>query len=385
MATFSSIFRKFKAAEPERKVITFASLNKKLNLVQEASNVPIERSRVSTAVRDPHSSTKKVIKKVGAKSSPLSDNEKSLINCYLGNAIRISTKKTYYPYYKKFIEFCEERNFVLNSAESISLFLISLAETSNSKSGALIAKSAIKFHLKLENPSKKACTDSYLVSKIAKSIIKKYAKPVKKAKTLSSVNIKAVVMSLLKSGEFKDERTAIFLLLQFLIFGRYQEIASLEKSNVVFLESGDIQVHIPQAKNFDVWDSKSSFISKGTVFDPVGLIKTYVSKLVDSRFLFPNFKKGKNGTIIFKSDFVSYSNMLNLMRRALDDIGLTGKDFSLHSIRTGALSECANSNVDQQILQRHGRWKSSSMVNHYHQLSLDKKLQATRALAIYDD
>ena len=58
MATFSSIFRKFKAAEPERKVITFASLNKKLNLVQEASNVPIERSRVSTAVRDPHSSTK---------------------------------------------------------------------------------------------------------------------------------------------------------------------------------------------------------------------------------------------------------------------------------------------------------------------------------------
>ena len=83
MATFSSIFRKFKAAEPERKVITFASLNKKLNLVQEASNVPIERSRVSTAVRDPHSSTKKVIKKVGAKSSPLSDNEKSLINCYV--------------------------------------------------------------------------------------------------------------------------------------------------------------------------------------------------------------------------------------------------------------------------------------------------------------
>ena len=81
---------------------------------------------------------------------------------------------------------------------------------------------------------------------------------------------------------------------------------------------------------------------------------------------------------------MSYSNMLTLMRRALDDIGLTGKDFSLHSIRTGALSECANSNVDHQILQRHGRWKSSSMVNHYHQLSLDKKLQATRALAIYD-
>lgn len=83
-------------------------------------------------------------------------------------------------------------------------------------------------------------TDSYLVSKVAISIIKKYAKPVKKAKTLSSVNVKAMVMSLLKSGDFKEERTAICLLLQCLLFGRYEEIASLEKSNVVFLDSGDI-------------------------------------------------------------------------------------------------------------------------------------------------
>ena len=182
----------------------------------------------------------------------MNDYEKSSINSYLGNAIRNTTKQTYSPYWGKFKEFCDDKNFVLNSAESISLFLISLAETSNSKSGALIAKSAIKYHLKLENPSKKSLTDSYLVSKVAKSIVKKYAKPVKKAKTLSSVNVKAMVMSLLKSGDLKDERTAIFLLLQCLLFGRYEEIALLEKSNVVFLDSGDIQVNIPRAKNFDI-------------------------------------------------------------------------------------------------------------------------------------
>ena len=384
MATFSSIFRKFKAAEPDKKVINFASLNKKFNHVRESSNVSTERSRVSTAVFGIQSSSRKVTKKFSAKSSPLNDFEKSLINSYLGNAIRNTTRQTYSPYWGKFKEFCDKKNFALNSAESISLFLISLAETSNSKSGALIAKSAIKYHLKLENPSKKSLTDSYLVSKVAKSIVKKYAKPVKKAKTLSSVNVKAMVMSLLKSGDFKDERTAIFLLLQCVLFGRYEEIASLEKSNVVFLDSGDIQVHIPRAKNFDVWDSKSSFISKGNNFDPVALIRNYISKLGDSKFLFPNFKKGKKGAVVFKQEYVSYSNMLTLMRRALDDIGLTGKEFSLHCIRTGALSECANSNVDQQILQRHGRWKSSSMVNHYHQLSMDKKLQATRALSIFN-
>ena len=383
MSTFASIFRKLKSAEPDRKALSFAGLNKKFNHVQETSFVPIKSSTVSRVAVDIPNSSKKVTKKVGTKSSPLSDNEKSLINCYLGNSVRNSTKKVYSPYWRKFNEFCEERNFILNSAESISLFLISLAESSESKSSALLAKSAIKYHLKLENPSKKSLTDSFLVSKIAKSIIKKYAKPVKKAKTLSSFNIKAVE-SLLKTGDFKNERTAIFLLIQFLLFARFEEVASLEKSNIVFLDSGDIQVHIPKAKNFDVWDSRSSFISKGTVFDPVSIIRSYMCKLVDSRLLFPNFKKGKKGTIIFKSDCVSYSNMLSLMRRALDDIGLQGKEFSLHSVRTGALSESANSDVDQQILQRHGRWKSLSMVNHYHQLSLDKKLQATRALAIYN-
>jgi len=384
MTSFASIFRKFQSAEPDQKVLSFASLNKKLNHAPDVSKVSIEKPRATTVKIDFQSSSKKVIRNSGIKSSPLNENEKSLISSYLGNSIRDSSKKTYSPYFNKFKEFCKERNFVLNSAESISLFLISLAECSESKSGALLAKSAIKYHLKLENPSKKVLTDSYLVSKIAKSIVKKYAKPVKKAKTLSSLIIKDVVVSLLKSGDFKDERTANFLLLQYLLFSRFEEIASLEKANVVFLDSGDIQVHIPRAKNFDVWDSKCSYISKGSVFDPVSIIRSYMSKLGDSSLLFPNFRKGKNGKIVFKSDCVSYSNMLNLLRRALDDVGLAGKDFSLHSIRTGALSESANANVDQQILQRHGRWKSTSMVNHYHQLSMDKKLQATRSLAMYD-
>ena len=50
--------------------------------------------------------------------------------------------------------------------------------------------------------------------------------------------------------------------------------------------------------------------------------------------------------------------MLKLFREALDAIGLVGKDYSLHSVRTGALSEAANSeDVDKDDLRRHGRWK----------------------------
>ena len=147
MTSFASIFRKFQSAEPDQKVVSFASLNKKLNHAPDVSKVSIEKPRATTVKIDFQSSSKKVIRNSGIKSSPLNENEKSLISSYLGNSIRDSSKKTYSPYFNKFKEFCKERNFVLNSAESISLFLISLAECSESKSGALLAKSAIKYHL----------------------------------------------------------------------------------------------------------------------------------------------------------------------------------------------------------------------------------------------
>ena len=383
MSSFSSFYKKWKMKELKVEVPSPASLNKKFSTVQQ---VPVSFNFPKSAF-SADGRKKTVTKKMPLNSknfSSVSGAEKDLIASYLGNSIRDSSKKVYFPYWRKFTEFCSARDFSLNSAESISLFLISLAESSKSKSGALMAKAAIKFHLKLENPSKKAQTDSFLVSKIAKSITKKYAKPVKKAATLSSMNIKAVVVSLLKSGKFIDERTAVFLLIQFLLFARFEEVASLEKSNVVFLDSGHIQVHIPRAKNYDVWDSKTSLISSGKKFDPVSIIRTYVAKLVDTNLLFPNFTKGKKEAIIFKPSHVSYDNMLKLMRGALTRIGLDGKSFSLHSPRTGALSESANSNIDHQILQRHARWKSSQMVNHYHQLSTEKKLAASRSLALYD-
>ena len=77
--------------------------------------------------------------------------------------------------------------------------------------------------------------------------------------------------------------------------------------------------------------------------------------------------------------------MLKLFREALDAIGLVGKDYSLHSVRTGALSEAANSeDVDKDDLRRHGRWKSLNMVDYYHELSLKKRLSAVKSLAIYN-
>ena len=116
-------------------------------------------------------------------------------------------------------KFCSDRKLAVSSSESFSLFMISLAESSNSKSLALTARSTIKFYLKLSSPGKKCPSDSFMVSRVAKSIIKKYGKAIKKAKTLNSETVKKLVLNLLESGSLLDEKSAVFCLLQFLLFG----------------------------------------------------------------------------------------------------------------------------------------------------------------------
>ena len=117
-------------------------------------------------------------------------------------------------------------------------------------------------------------------------------------------------------------------------------------------------------------------------FDPVLIIKNYVTKLGDAKFLFPNFRLEKK-KIVFLEKRVSYSNILKLLRAGLDKIGVDGKAYSLHSLRTGSLSEASNGSVDKVSLQRHARWKSANMVDYYREIPLDKKLAASRALKLY--
>ena len=58
----------------------------------------------------------------------------------------------------------------------------------------------------------------------------------------------------------------------------------------------------------------------------------------------------------------SAAGVTKLFREVLDAVGLIKKSFSLYSIRTGALSEAANSeDVNKDGLHIHGRWKYSKI------------------------
>ena len=364
-------------------------LNRRRDVLRPSTTPSYSVSQVSAtpASAEPSGSRESSLARV-SKSSLSAREAKALLPSYLAGTVRSSTKKSYEGYWKKYKSFCQVNNLNISKAESISTFLIVLAENSKGTSAPLLAKHAIKFHLKLLYPFKRCLTDSWYVSSILKTVKKKFSRPAKKAKILHSKVILSLVSSWLSTGDFKDKRSAVFILMQFLLFARYEEVAKLKKSNIRFLESGDIEVSFDQAKNYNMWDCKSSCIAQNADggFDPVQIIRSYIEDLCvsNSQWLFPNFRKGKKKALVYLDSHVSFDNMLKLLRQGLDGIGEKGILFTLHSVRTGAVSEATNSGeCDRESIKRHVRWASVEMVDHYYKLSLEKRLQPSLSLDIY--
>ena len=357
-----------------------------LSLSSASSSVVSAESPSSLSIsRDPRVRAKKSRKSAELLSA---DSAKALIPSYLHGAVRESTAKSYANQFARYQKFCEKFQLSMNKPESVSAFLVALAETSKGKSSSLSALAGIKFHSKLSSPFKKAPTDNYFVRRIVKSIVKKWSRPVKKAKCLSSLDVLSMVEHLCKLKTFSSDRNGVFFLMQYLLLGRYNDIAHLKIDDLTFLESGDLEVTIRTAKNYDSHDARKSFIAHNSVgrFDPVRVIKAYhgVMAASEAPFLFPNFRLNQDAKVVMLDSPVSYGNMLQALRINLDAIGLKGQDYTLHSVRVGALSELANSDkVDKSVIQRHGRWKTMTMVDSYHKLDLQKKLSVSKALKMY--
>ena len=258
--------------------------------------------------------------------------DKALIPSYLEDTVRELTKQSYGGYWTRYKNYCVENNIILTKLESISMFLINLSESTKGNSAPLLAKNLVKYHLKLLYPFKRCAMGTWFVSSILKTAKKKFGKPVKKTKPINLDIVHKLISYWQNTGSFKDERSSVFILMQFLLFARYEETANLKKKNVNSLISGDLEVLFKDAKNFSVWNSKTSCLAKGlsSTFNPIQLVQSYMSKLANSlEWLFPTFRKGKVGAVMFLDLPVSYDNMLKLQRDGLEKIGLKGQDYTL--------------------------------------------------------
>ena len=71
------------------------------------------------------------------------------------------------------------------------------------------------------------------------------------------------------------------------------------------------------------------------------------------------------------------------LREGLARSGTPGAQFTLHSLKTGLVSEARNSSrCSKSELMRNVLWASNDMVDYYHNQSLEVKLRASKALDI---
>ena len=117
----------------------------------------------------------------------------------------------------------------------------------------------------------------------------------------------------------------------------------------------------------------------------VGLFERFL-QVTDGQpedLLFTNVKWGKGRKLVDLRTPVSNDTALKCLREALTRSDSPGDTFTLHSLKTGSVSEARNSGwCTVTEVNRQARWAMKDMSDRYHSLSLEAKLRASSALDI---
>ena len=71
---------------------------------------------------------------------------------------------------------------------------------------------------------------------------------------------------------------------------------------------------------------------------------------------------------------MSYSRCREIIKGALQEIGLDASKFGVHSLRSGSDSAAAAFGVSDRLFKRHGRWKSDLSKDSYIKETMSNKL-----------
>ena len=174
----------------------------------------------------------------------------------------------------------------------------------------------------------------------------------------------------LTSVSTDDTCVMTMIVTMFSLMPRHEEVAKLTKECVKSLDSGDLEITFPSAKNYNFSDSKKSFLAfcPNATYNVAFILSNYVDSLPPGSLHFP----------------MSYSSALSKVRDLLSRAAVSvGTSFSLHSFRVGAVSESVNSGlISDSDIQRHARWNSLEMLYRFRCQTLESQLKASRLFLI---
>lgn len=305
-----------------------------------------------------------------------------------------NTAKKYDGYFLKFVNWCKTNNLdYLPAKEStICAFLCDLVTNHSSCSVIDSCYFGIKWKHTVSLCSVNPC-DSALC-RMTYEGCRRTSGQVVNQKTPISVGILNKIVdaySGIYGDTVKNLRLCVMCVLGFSGFFRYSELSSIRMNDLSF-KSDHVSIRIRCSKTDQIGKGTDVVIAAtGNKLCPVSWLKKYINVAglasYDDAFLFTKIRyMRKSGKYVLDNPHIplSYTRAREILLEALTSVGEDSRNFGLHSLRSGGATALANSStsVDQCLLNKHGRWKSSASSDRYIHHNLNNKLKVSLNLGI---
>jgi len=216
--------------------------------------------------------------------------------------------------------------------------------------------------------------NSPLVKQTLKVIQRSTPKPDKDRLPLTTGMLENMVKKI-GVGSDEEVRNMFMIILMTVAMLRESEVVQLMTEHVQERD-GVISVFIRKSKTDQASDGTTVYVAEtGTLLCPVSWFRRYcMIRQGEAPFLFHQMGVKKD-----VSKQLSTRTPNFIVKKMLELIGVNPSQYGSHSCRKGGCTTAVESGVDLRLVARHGRWKSSAIME-YVKDSMDTKLSVTRAI-----
>ena len=303
-----------------------------------------------------------------------------------------NTLYKYQSYFVKFTSWCKFHgfSFLPASDSTLCVFLCDMAQKGVGRSVIDSYFYSIKWNHDLAVIRPNPC-DNTVVKLTFEGCRRTSSKPVIKKLPITSAILEKIVDFYQENDNLKSVRVCTLCILGFSGFFRFSELASIQMNDLCFHDNF-VSVRIKHSKTDQHNQGATTDIARtNNKLCPV----SWLSKLIamsgltfsSKEYVFTRIKFCKNTNKYLVADSnkpLSYTRAREILQEALENVGEDKRLFGLHSLRSGGASAFANSDgiCDPMLLNKHGRWKSSTSSEGYVHLNLDKRLSVSKNLGI---
>jgi hypothetical protein len=197
-------------------------------------------------------------------------------------------------------------------------------------------------------------------------------RPTSRKRPLTKELVKSIAENLLvvRGQELQHLRIVVFLMLSFVMEGRYDDVSVLTEDS--FVDYGSHMVgYLEDAKRDQFRDGRFvRFEDSGQEWGVCALLRKLLKLLPEGTSDVPIFRRVQartKGPSTFRAQSIGYSTLAQDAKSALESVGEDPGDYGLHSARAGAASLAANAVdsegrqlVPDRLQEKHGGWAAGS-------------------------